>query len=364
MKKLFLAAVFAAAASSAQARPPTHHSSPRAIPLTVVSSTSIPSEMGGAFMSGSKCDPDGNLYIRKYATDRPLLGPVVKITPDGERVAVFDPGSFSQLALDRADSFTPSPDGGLFLISQHGILKPQTYALHFSSDGSALSPVRLEAGFEVHSFAAFLGGNFLLSGLQRDVTNAKDAGRKVTAVFSADGRILEPISFHPALAGDSGEQGTSAPGKARPAAAAVAGSQSPEKLLPVMDLSEAEAGADGNLYVLRPGSPAMVSVISPSGTILRTLKTPAPSSAVSPTAFHVSANRVAISFWNDELRNRDSREHFLVVVDAQTGQKIATYAAPREVGPTFACYSADDSVFTFLSLGEGNSLDVIRAGPE
>src|ERR1700733_13425757 len=47
-----------------------------AIPLNSLSTITVASELGGAFMSGSECDEDGNLYIRKYATDRPLLGPV------------------------------------------------------------------------------------------------------------------------------------------------------------------------------------------------------------------------------------------------------------------------------------------------
>ena len=101
----------------------------------------VASELGGAFMSGSKCDAEGNLYIRKFASDRPLLGPVVKIDPDGKRTALFDPAAFSQLALDRADAFSPASDGGLYQIAQSGILKPLTYVLHFSSDGSPGSAV-------------------------------------------------------------------------------------------------------------------------------------------------------------------------------------------------------------------------------
>jgi len=69
------------------------------IALHATSTMNVASEMGGAFMSSSKCDADGNLYIRKLAMDRPLLGPVVKIDPEGKRIALFDPAAFSQLAL-------------------------------------------------------------------------------------------------------------------------------------------------------------------------------------------------------------------------------------------------------------------------
>src|SRR5882724_4211694 len=95
------------------------------IALTETSRQSIASEMGGAFMFPAKCDADGNLYIRKYATDRPLLGPTVKIDSKGKRVSLFDPVAISQFKFDRADAFAPAPDGGLYQIAAVGIANPQ-----------------------------------------------------------------------------------------------------------------------------------------------------------------------------------------------------------------------------------------------
>jgi hypothetical protein len=317
----------------------------------------VASEMGGAFMSPSKCDADGNLYIRKYAMDRPLLGPVVKIDPDGKRTALFDPAAFSQLALDRADAFSPASDGGMYQIAQSGILKPRIYVLHFSSDGSPSSPTRLDADFEVYTFAAFASGNFLLSGVQRDVQNRNDRGHNFTAVFSADGRELAQLSFQepqgPAKAGAKSDAG------GRQKNAQKEAQKDAEKSAPTLDLADAEVGSDGNLYVMRSSSPALVYVIAPSGKIMQTLKVAAPLHGGVPSAFHVSGNRLAVSFWNEE-----SQTQTVVVADAQTGRKIASYADPTGLGTSFACYSANDGVFTFLKLGEGNALEVIRAEPQ
>src|ERR1700687_906663 len=168
------------------------------IALHVSSTMNVASEMGGAFMSPSKCDADGSLYVRKLAVDRPLLGPVVKIDSEGKRTALFDPAAFSQLALDRADAFSPASDGGIYQIAQSGALKPRIYVLHFSSDGSPSSPTRLDADFEVYTFAAFANGNFLVSGVKRDVQDRNDRGRNFTAVFSTDGRELAQLSFQEA----------------------------------------------------------------------------------------------------------------------------------------------------------------------
>jgi hypothetical protein len=325
-------------------------SSVSTIALHASSTMNLASEMGGAFMNPTKCDADGNLYIRKYATDRPLLGPVVKIDPEGKRTALFDPVAFSQLKLDRADAFSPAPDGGLYQIATAGILKPQIYVIHFSSDGSPSSPIRLDADFEPYQFAAFPSGNLLVSGIERDVENKSDAGRPFTAVFSADGRLLAQLSFEPPP-GPAETPGQSA-GKAT---AKAAGVDAP-KSAPSLDLSDAEVGADGNIYALRRSSPALVYVISPAGKIVRTLKINAPAAGVMPDAFHVSKNRMAIPFWND-----DNQSRVVVVADAQTGQRIATYSGSAGLGQSFACYSADDGVFTFLHLGEKNELEVIRA---
>jgi len=331
------------------------------IALHASSTMNVFSEMGGAFMSTSKCDADGNLYIRKFAMDRPLLGPVVKIDPDGKRTALFDPAAFSQLALDRADAFSPASDGGMYQIAQSGVLKPRIFVLHFSSDGSPSSPTRLDADLEVYTFAAFVSGNFLLSGVQRDVQNRNDRGRNFTAVFSADGRELAQLSFQkPQGAAKAGAKADA--GGRHKQAQKDAEKETPkdaEKPAPMLDLADAEVGSDGNLYVMRSSSPALIYVIAPSGKIMQTLKVASPQPGTAPSAFHVSGNRLAISFWNEE-----SRSQTVVVADAQTGRKIASYADPTGLGTSFACYSANEGVFTFLKLGEGNTLEVIRAEPQ
>ena len=317
------------------------------IALRASSTMSVASELGGAFMVPSKCDAEGNLYIRKYAMDRPLLGPVVRIDREGKREALFDPAAFSQLALDRADAFSPGGDGGMYQIAQSGILKPRIYVLHFSSDGSPSSPTLLDADFEVYTFAAFVTGNFLLSGVRRDLQNKNDRGRNFTAVFSGDGRELAQVSFDEPRAGSA---------KAGAKASAGGAQTQAEKPAPMLDLADAEAGSDGNLYVLHGSSPALVYVIAPNGKIMQTITVAAPLAGAVPSGFHVSGNRLAISFSNEEEQSQT-----VVVADAQTGRKIESYADATGMGTSFACYSANEGVFTFLRLGEANALEVIRA---
>lgn len=333
----------AQASSAVAATPSKVPLSASTLTLRATSTMNIPSEMGGAFMNPAKCDADGNLYIRKLAMDRPQFGPVVKIDSDGQRAALFDPTAFSQLALDRADAFSPAPDGGMYQIAQSGGLKPRIYVLHFSSDGSASSPVKLDADLEVYTFAAFADGNFLISGVQRKSLDPKDRGHNFTAVFSADGRELTQLTF-------------AEPNNSAKAVQGATPAKADAKAAPTMDLADAEVGSDGNLYVMRGSSPALVYVIASSGKIMKTLKVSADVRGSAPAAFHVSGNRLAISFWNEKEQTQT-----VVITDAQTGRKIASYADPGGLGPSMACYSANDGVFTFLKLGDGNSPQVVRA---
>ena len=328
---------------------PSPHAAARAIPAIALRETSrksIASEMGGAFMFPARCDADGYLYIRKFATDRPLLGPIVKVDQEGKRVALFDPVAVSQLKLDRADAFSPAPDGGLYQIATVGIARPQIYVLHFSSDGSPGTPTRLDADFQPFQFAAFTNSNFLVSGFQRDPQNRSDPGRPYTAVFSADGRLLAQLSLEP----------PPEPAHATPQSAVKPAISDARTSTPTLDLSDAEASPDGNTYALRRSSPALIYVISSVGKIFRTLKIKSPANGVMPNTFHVSANRVAVSFWDDNTNTQT-----LIVTDVQTGRRIATYSDAGALGPSFACYAADEGIFTFLHLGEGNTLEVIRA---
>ncbi len=362
---------FAQIDASSRAGDSASKTSGSTLTLRATSTATLASEAGGAFMSPAKCDADGSLYIRKFAGDRPLLGAVVKIGSDGKRAAVFDPAAFSQLGLQRADAFSPAADGGMYRIAQTGGLKPQVYVLHFSSDGSASSSTRLDADFEVYTFAAFADGNFLLSGVRRDAQDKNDRGRNFTAVFSADGRELAQLSFPdplktPAVEKPSPRTSAPTPTPAKNAEPPVAQATPGEKASPILDLADAEVGRDGYLYVMRGSSPAVVYAIASSGKIMKTIQVPTTVEGGRPSAFHVSGNRLAVLF-----QNEDSDRANMVVADAETGRKIASYAnsvgagtagdATTADGAMFACYAADEGVFTFLRLGDGNTLELIRA---
>ena len=327
-----------------------------------------------------KCDPDGNLFIRKFAMNRPL-GPVIKIDPDGKPTALFSPDRFSDLKLHRVDAFFPGSDGGIYQVAQSGFAKARVvYILHYSSDGEPSSPTRLDADFEIYTFAVFPDGNFLISGTERDPLDKNDHGRPITKVFSTDGRELAKLSFEEKEKKKSSQKGArsspksdaTTPEPVSESKAAPAPQPPPsdpndppppprpapsEKSVASLDLKDAEASRDGNLYVMRTSTLALVSIISPAGKITKTLKIPAPLPGAVPVSFHVSENRLALLFGDPA-----HKAVAITVLDAQTGRRIATYSAPMDLG-WFACYSANDGAFTFLKHSEKNTLEVTRAEP-
>jgi hypothetical protein len=330
------------------------------IALHATSTLNLTSEISGAFMPPVKCDADGNLYIRKFAPNRPR-GPVVKIGPDGKPNGLFDPAMFAGLALDRVDAFSPAPDGGIFQIAQKGIIKPLIYVLHYSSDGSASSPSRLEADFEVYTFAAFPDGSFLVSGSQRDPMDKNDHGRGVTKVFSSDGRELATVTFQETSRKHTQPAAANAGAPPMQKDAPSEAAKPAEKPAGALDLKDAEVSRDGNLYVMRASSQALIDVVSPGGKIVKTLRIAVPMPGAVPNSFHVSENRLAVLFMNGSDGNAvEKLSDAIAVVDGQTGHKIAAYSATNDLG-VFACYSANDGVFTFLKHADGNVLQVIRA---
>jgi len=109
-------------------------------------------------MFPTKCDADGNLTSQvRY---RPaVLGPIVKIDPEGKRVAFFDP-----VAVPNSNSTALTPSPAPMAASTRSRLsnrQPQI-TCSISSDGFS-SPIHLDADFQPSS-RPFCGGNLLLSG--------------------------------------------------------------------------------------------------------------------------------------------------------------------------------------------------------
>jgi hypothetical protein len=111
-----------------------------------------------------------------------------------------------------------------------------------------------------------------------------------------------------------------------------------------VNLGEAAASNDGNVYLLRRVSPVIVYAIAPAGKVTRKITVETPG-WVMPSAMQVSGHRLAIAFWDN-----DSESGTVKLVNTQTGKESASYEYGASLGPVFACYSSAQETFTFLAV--------------
>jgi hypothetical protein len=311
--------------------------------------TPVPAEVAKVFQEPLKCDADGNLYLR---TEPSGIGAIHKLNSKGEPVALYQPIS-PNVKVNQPLSFAISPDGEVSqLISA---LEPTRYVFVYAKDGSVKSEIKLQTGFHFFfpkQIAVFMNGDFLVSGLEYD-SDVHAAMWPFTGIFASDGSLRKEITLkddqkiHDMAA--SGDPKVSAPGLPQSNRAISSG--------------KAETGADGNVYLMRRLTPAIVYAISPGGAVRRFEVDPGRQDML-PTSMHVVGSRIAVLFWQPQ-----THDEVLKVVDLQ-GHEIATYSEPapknageQSIGLAFVCYSLNPERFTFLETMEDSKLGLMTATP-
>jgi hypothetical protein len=202
------------------------------------------------------------------------------------------------------------------------------YIVKFAKDGSVKSTVKLEADprlVDPWQLAVFKAGEYLLSGL-----TGKDHRTPYTAVFETNGKLVkeiyEPEDEEARLKAETGNR--------------------------FVGFGDVAAGSDGNVYLLRGTSPALVYVVSPAGQVVRKLHidTGSPDFVAGDIKLH--AGRLAIGF---------NGPNNLVMVTDLEGRTIASYAVDRHKPdwPALACY--DGEGFTFVTAYAEKELYLLKA---
>jgi hypothetical protein len=314
--------------------------------LKVVEALTSKTELALGF-SDLQCDEDGNIYLGvEYGGGSTSIR---KMNSAGELVARFEPYGVSEVQVLGAGSYAISSDGNLYTWvgnQKDGFF----YILAFASDGHFKSKTKLDPGVPwiPASLAAFQNGNFLMTGQVGD-GNPRSPMVPFTAIFRADGKLLKQISLE-----DDGEIYDLT--KARdPKLTSVAVPASNRAVA----WGRAEAAKDGNVYVMRWMSPALIYAISGGGAVVRKFSVDPGDKALMPVMMHVSGGRIAVLF-----RNEATREQSVKVVNLE-GEEIANYdASPHDekmaIGAAFACYFAKQTRFIFLASDDDRRI-MLRA---
>jgi len=308
--------------------------------LVRVETVQTSGEIAVFFFSPMECDGEGNLYIQ---TD-PEQPAIHKLNSKGERVAVFQPTSNPDRKIDISRSFAVVPSGELYeLVFAHEITR---YVYVYKSDGSFDSAIKLQPGvpWSPSTIAVFPSGQLLVAGAEYE-RGAGVAALPFTGIFAADGRLLKEIK----LEDDETLRDMAVQGDAR-----VTSPQMPHGNRAVA-LSHAEMASDGNAYLMRWTTPAIFYAISPGGEVVRRFTVNPPQDAAEPPMdVHLSENRIAILFVNQQTMHK-----VIKIVDLE-GHEMATYAEPMSGGKpagdvnslALGCYTQNPDRFTFLGTGD------------
>jgi hypothetical protein len=284
----------------------------------------------GMLLLPAKCDRDGNVYLRDVTEG---VHAIHKLNAEGKQVALFQPDPPTAGSKPIAEGyFSVGKDGYVYeLVGSWEDRK--NHVLIYRPDGTLKTDVSLETGFAwiPAQVAAFPSGNFLVTGLKYDHRRTNSVKLPFTGVFGPDGSLLKEVKLEDddmihdmAVVGDSRVTAPEAPGVNH-----------------AVELGDMDAANDGNIYLMRRLSPAIVYAISPEGEVVRRFTVEAGQRDSMPESMHIAGNRIAVEFYE-----------LIKIVDLE-GRELTTYA-PHELPleGALGCYSTNPERFTFLGDGD------------
>jgi len=335
------------AASNSTSSTKTHEAASRLLDLSLLSTVKATYVNAGMFLWPLKCDRDSNLYLRNLTDGVPGIH---KLSSDGKQLAVFQPDSATpDLKIDVAGYFSVSTDGNVYqLIGPHEINR---YLFVYKPDGNLRSYVKLATGFPwvPAQVAPFPSGDVLVTGLEYDHDRTNPVKWPYTAVFSSTGAVLKEVR----LEDDDTIHDMAAAGDAR-----VVSPEAPT-VNHAVGLGHMEAANDGNIYLMRRLSPAILYAISPKGEVVRRFTVDAGQPDYMPQSMHIAGNRIAVQFAHPQ-----SDDQLIKIVDLE-GHELVAYHVARDspLGFALACYSTNPERFTFLGVADDHTVTLNLAEP-
>ncbi len=338
----------------------TNAQSSQEIPLRVRSAIAVNGETAGIFMMPLKCNAQGDVYVRGYLPGDLLAAPVVKLSKEGKRIAVY--ALRSAIGFEKAGdaiNFEVAPRGEVLLLvtksaTERGLVR-------FHEDGRFDKYIPLEAFFDPNHIAVFSTGELLITGIR--FPDEKAPGEPFTGVFDRFGKLLRELHLDGDVRFDQEEPPKAAPAK----------ESGPEKVLEIRDTGEEDryspvslgtafAADDGNVYLLRVGKAPLLYQITAGGEPKRISIPPVPP-GFRLLSIKVAGGRAVLAFEENAggtVERPAPPKHFLFLIDLATGEKLLDYVVPPGAG-AFACYTPDALIF--LGSGQNQTLTLKKLTP-
>jgi hypothetical protein len=337
--------------SPAKGEPNKKASAERSSHLRLTKTVAVPSEVGDVFGTPVRCDDDGNIYLQN---DYLGVSGIHKLSAKGERVANFQATGNPDLKVIGVGYFALDQTGEVYQLAD--AFQPFSYVLVSKPDGSYKSTIKLQPGFpffHASTVSVFPSGNLLVSGLELD--RKSPVMWPFTGILSSDGTLLKEIK----LEDDDAIRDMAAAGDSR-----VASPTNPSSNRAVSS-GQMQSASDGNIYLMRWLSPAIIYAISPGGEVVRRFTIDPGDASLRPFDVKISGNRIAMLFFQPQ-----SGEQIVKIVDLE-GHEIATYddRSPNgkertdRLGAALACYTSNPDHFVFISADNDGKMQFITAEP-
>jgi hypothetical protein len=309
--------------------PPAATASPtasQATALTLHIAAELKTRFPGNNFGQVVCDEGGNVYARRYdGSPRFMRAPLQKIGADGSLSASFD---VADLLPDASvSSFFVEGDGKVYLLAwaqATGHAGYSAYVVKFAADGSVESKIQIDAEqrFLPAHIAVFKSGEILISG--------RDRFAPFTGVFAPSGKLIKTISEPE----DDELRQRAETGDADVLAYSNVGNDA-------VDLGGATRGSDGNVYLMRRTSPALIYVISARGEVVRKLQIKTEDPSMLSAGIQSFPGGLVVLFATN------GRGRVLNLVDLE-GNPVAAYRVEEGLRlGELGCYAPP--IFTFLS---------------
>ena len=320
--------------------------------LAVTDSVVIKSKVAQFFIHPIKCDGDGNVYLM---TQIDATTGIRKLNPKGQRVATFAASSATDLSVWHGTYFAVTPDGMMYQLADlRGSL--DRAVIRYNKDGSYRSSVKLQTprgaqDWTALQIAVFQPGDMLIVGSIYDPDSK--VRQTFTGTFDSSGALKREIQFSDdqelQKMAESGDPRVTSPGH--------------EFMNSAVALGRAEAGEDGNIYVMRKISPAILYVISPGGQVLRRFIVDPGETPYVPLVMQMAGSRITILFHEPQTERK-----VIKIVDLE-GNDLVSYTEPVKdgrglLGSALACYAQNPERFTFLFTSDEGFLGLRIAEPQ
>lgn len=230
--------------------------------------------------------------------------------------------------------FNVNGDGEVFELYRDG--KGRGTIAKFDGSGKNVAKIALDERFSPEGdFGIFKSGEILVA-----ATEVGDRKKPFTAVFDKNGKMVKRVDFSDDTrileAIKTHDEGF------------VRSDQDYHRNAAIGSGSVAYS-SDGNLYVLRHTTPAIVYTVSPSGQVVNRFEVESGEPALVPYELFERDGQLAIVFGRRSQGGEIAAR--LMVVNAKTGESLRAFDAGDDLGVAVVCFEPPDQ-FTFVGSSE------------